>query len=1149
MNPVFIFVFRYFKALMAVAYLSVFFSVNLFSQGTQTTFGQNRVQYKHFEWSYFETEKFVTYFYLGGQDIGKYVIQFAEKEVSQVEEILEYKINKRIEILVYNDLSDLNQTNIGQDLELYNPGGMTKIIENKMFVYFDGNHAELEKQIRQGIAQIFINHIVFGGNLQEILQNAVLLNLPLWYTEGLAAYVGEDWSSEHDNRLRDGILMGKFRKFNKLTGEEARFSGHALWHFVEEKYGKSAIPNLLYLTRINRSVESGFLFVLGGSVKNITSDWNEHYYNHFMNEKEARVLPVDTNWVPVRRQRKQPRYQVKISADGNHLAYVTNNSGKYRVRLLNYETNKLKRVMKGGVKTLTLVTDHQYPLLSWTPDGKALGVIYEKRDRLFLMIYNLETKDKFVQSVTKFQQIHDFSFTDDPRLLVMSASNRGQSDIYTYFIPSTLVEQITNDFYDDLHAGFIKFNDRRGILFSSNRLDTELKEQRLDTILPGNKFDLYYYDLSARRRELLRVTHNPFFAETQPVQLNDSMFAFLSAESGIYNRYAGTIEQIFSHLDTVFYFKDSVVVNPVWSFDSLTREAVGRLDSVKVAEIFKDTAYVFPTTNFFSNIVEHDLNARAGKSVDMHFMGGRYEFFVNELDELSLEPTEPRPTYYRQFQQGQINRIKMLEKEREGLKLDITTGTVEPIEEAPREFFFQSDFNTSPEIDVTEYSEYEEEKASEPIFSFTRVRPYRVKFSTDYVLTQFLDNTILVTRYEKFTPGSPVFNNPPLSMTINMGISDLFEDYRITGGFRFPYDFNGSEYFLAVENLKRRLDKRLMFYRRVDKQTYSDVVPFYNIVISPINLPVETKTKTNLLELRLNYPFDVVKSLRWYASFRHDNYVFLAKDDFSRSLPNYSESWIYGKMEYVHDNTIRVGMNLLNGLRYKIFAEIHKQILFKDKNVFSDVNIKLPDFNDAYFAIFGVDFRYYQKVHKNIVWANRYAWSTSVGTRKMIYYLGGVDSWISPRFDRGTAINENNNYAFQALATNMRGFDQNVRNGNSFMVYNSELRFPVFSYLSNSTIKSEFIKNFQIVGFTDIGTAWEGLNPWRKDNPLITDVIGNDPVTVIVEYFKNPIVFGYGFGLRSSLFGYYVRLDVAWGNDSGIKTESPKLYFSFSTDF
>ncbi|HXH19873.1 MAG TPA: hypothetical protein VNJ07_12400 [Chitinophagales bacterium] len=1127
-----------------------FLPTSAFSQGTQTTFGQNRVQYKHFEWSYYETDKFVTYFYLGGQDIGKFVIQFAEKEVSRVEELLEYKINKRIEILVYNDLSDLNQTNIGQQLELPNPGGLTKVIENKMFVYFDGNHQHLEKQIRQGIAQIFINHIVFGGNLQEILQNAVLLNLPAWFTDGLAEYVGVDWNTELDNKLRDGILTGKYRKFNKLTGEEAKFAGHALWHYVEEKYGKSAVPNLLYLTRINRSVESGFLFVLGGSVKSVLAEWYDYYYNHYMQEKNSRSLPVDTNHIPVRRQKKYPLYEVKLSADGRHFAYAANNSGRYKVRLHDFKTGKSKRVMKGGMKTITLVTDYHYPLMAWSPDGKTLAVIYEKRDNLFLLLYNIDTGDKMKQPITKFQQIHSFAFTDDPRLLVMSASNRGQSDIYTYYIPTTLVEQLTNDYYDDIETGFVKIGNRRGIIFLSNRLTSELNEQRLDTILPGNNFDLYFYNLGTRSNELVKVTSTPFYSESQPLQLNDSLFAFLSDDSGIRNRYAGYFESIFSGYDTVYYFQDSIVANPVWKLDSLSEKARAKLDSVRVLEVYKDTAHTFPITDFFTNIIEHDISGKARKSVDMHLLNSKFEFFVTDLNDSSFNKTSLENTFYQNFRQGQINRQKLLEKEREGVQLRLDRGELSDTLKEQEELFFQSDFNTSPEINVAEYLDYEEAEESQPVFKLTRVRPYRVRFSTDYVVTQFLDNGIIMTQYQKFTPGVPVYTSPPLSMTINLGISDLFEDYRITGGFRFPYDFNGSEDFIAFENLKKKVDKKLLYYRKVDRQIFNDVVPFTNTpIFAPPDNTVESKIKTNYFEYRMNFPFDVIKSIRWYLAFRHDNYIFLSKEDFSHNLPSHAESWLFTKAEYVHDNTVSIGLNLLNGIRFKIFMELHKQIPFENKTIFNNLDLKLPGLNDAYLAVFGFDFRYYQKVHKNIVWANRIAWSSSIGTQKLIYYLGGVDSWIAPEFDRSTPISENNNYAFQALATNLRGFKQNVRNGNSFVVFNSELRIPVFAYLSNTTIKSEFIRNFQVLGFTDIGTAWEGFNPWNKENPLFTDVIGRDPVTVTVEYFKNPIVFGYGVGMRTSLFGYFVRLDIAWGNDSGIKTESPRFYFSFSTDF
>src|SRR5256885_1059452 len=82
-------------------------------QTSEQTFGQNRVQYKDFVWSYFQTDRFIAYFYLGGQELGKFTIVDAEKEMNDIEQRLEYKMNDRIEILIYNNLDDLKQTNIG----------------------------------------------------------------------------------------------------------------------------------------------------------------------------------------------------------------------------------------------------------------------------------------------------------------------------------------------------------------------------------------------------------------------------------------------------------------------------------------------------------------------------------------------------------------------------------------------------------------------------------------------------------------------------------------------------------------------------------------------------------------------------------------------------------------------------------------------------------------------------------------------------------------------------------------------------------------------------------------------------------------------------------------------------------------------------
>ena len=53
---------------------------------------------------------------------------------------------------------------------------------------------------------------------------------------------------------------------------------------------------------------------------------------------------------------------------------------------------------------------------------------------------------------------------------------------------------------------------------------------------------------------------------------------------------------------------------------------------------------------------------------------------------------------------------------------------------------------------------------------------------------------------------------------------------------------------------------------------------------------------------------------------------------------------------------------------------------------------------------------------------------------------------------------------------------------------------------------------------------------------------------MILEKELNPIVAGYGFGLRSRLLGYFMRADWAWGVENG-KIGDSVFYFSLCLDF
>ena len=159
--------------------------------------------------------------------------------------------------------------------------------------------------------------------------------------------------------------------------------------------------------------------------------------------------------------------------------------------------------------------------------------------------------------------------------------------------------------------------------------------------------------------------------------------------------------------------------------------------------------------------------------------------------------------------------------------------------------------------------------------------------------------------------------------------------------------------------------------------------------------------------------------------------------------------------------------------------------------------------------------------------------------------LGGQD-----QFDNSQNIDRNQGYYFQTIATPMRGFIQNARNGNSFALFNSELRWPIISYFSPRPLKSDFLKNFQVVGFTDVGTAWTGTTPYSEDNSFNKKEIisGGSNVIIELENKKDPIIGSYGAGLRSKVFGYFVRFDYAWGVEDGIILD-PVWHLSLALDF
>lgn len=1049
-----------------------------FYNGSQMTFGKSRVQYGDFLWMYYQLPEYDIYYYLNGKELANYTARFVKENYPLLEQKLDNRFTEKMQFLVFNSLTDLKQSNIGLISEQqYNIGGITYIQGNKVFVYFDGNYYNFEKQLRAGMARILIDQTIYGGSVGRQITNSTVMNLPPWFVDGLVSYLSEDWSTDVDNYVREGILSGRYRKFNHLTGDDALYAGHSIWRYIGEKYGAQTLSNIVYLARMSRNVETGFLYVLNISFKHLLEDWYAAQLQTYSTSADKAEIPEHS--VKKKLRKDIVNDQIKISPSGNYAAWVSNNSGQAKVWLYDIARDKSRMVYRQGQR-LDEKTDLSYPVIDFHPSGNLLSLITERKGQIVFYQFDLNKKSKTRQSIFGFQKILSMSYSPNGRDLALSAIRRGQSDIYIFNIASASSQQITRDIYNDLSPAYLRGG--KEIIFASNRTsDTLQNDPKINKPGLPETQDLFIYDLDTKSNVLRRVNNTPNANETLPMEYEPGFLTYLSDQNGISNRYIARLDSVITHVDTTTHYR------------YFTRD--------------------FLTSNLSRNIKSQDVSSRSGKIGQIAHSGRKWP--VSITDRPPASAVDPKSAVNTAFMD---KKLSAFEKKLQEQSVFI------PVKKLPRfiNIFMNNteDASTGDSLPVPD--------GGRPLvtvdtttdgFTPPKARNYNVEYTINSLVSQ-LDFSFLSASYQPFSGGAgPIYLTPGINAFFKVGLTDLLEDYRIVGGFRFDFDFRNNEYLLSIANLKHRLDREIVFHRQSIQQ-----FAMYSTI----------RYRIHEVHYILKYPFNTLLSLKGTLSARKDRAIFMATDQYNLRVPDVNRYWVSGKLDLTYDATRSLGLNLYDGMRLKLFGEYYHQIEGDDRNT------------NMY--VVGFDIRHYLPLHRTLIWANRFATSTSFGRSKLIYYMGGVDTWLTPKFTREAPIDYMQNYAYQTLATNMRGFSQNVRNGNSFALLNSEIRFPVIKYLMNRPLKSDFFNNFQVVGFGDLGTAWTGTTPYSDDNALFTRVIQRGSLKITIREQREPIIAGYGFGVRSRLLGYFIRADYAWGVEDMVITK-PMLYISLSLDF
>lgn len=1106
--------------LVAIVVLCLFTARSSFGQNSIEPFGKNRIQYRTFDWQFISSPNFEVYYYDGRRAIATEAIKFLESEYDRISELIGYTQTIKTKVFLFNSLNHLRQSNLGIDAEQLTEGGGTSFVKPYVGVAYPGTLDEFKEELIFEVSKSIINEMMFGGSLKDIVRNATLLKLPSWVIDGAALYIAKGWDSEMDDFARQFTQNKSAQSALKTSGMDATMIGQSIWNYIVVIYGKAIMGNILNYIRVIRNEQRAFSTTLGIRFQYFINDWKKFYLSESEKIATSYTAPDPTTRLAVPSRKNTLFTAVKISPDGNKVAFASNHGGKYKVAVKSFENGKETVILNGGTRVYKEIVDYRVPLLSWA-DSTTLAVIGVNNNRYVMWLYNLRTKSKSHLVLNKFNNIRSFDISSSGRLAVLSADINGQNDIFLSSTNRTRIRQLTNDIFDDFDPKFIP--ETNSFIFSSNRTTDTTNIVKEDIIKTTKNFSLFSFNLDTTTNIVNRLT-NSYGKDYQPLPVSKSKIFYLSDQRGVVNLFK--------------YYVDNGVQNQVTNFPYGIRNydinlSTSTLALVTISDL-RQGIYVIKNFDFerqvftpASNRKEYqqfrEISSRKTKK-EVKEATSIKKLIDQKLKESrdTTKLTSP-PKDQKTKTDPIVKSDSIIDTE------DYTFSDEKPkVEEAKSSLDSTKSNIDTNNLDVSDYKfsdeatsvlakKTEEQDLSKFIKTKEKIdisvpRKYFSEFSYDNLGTDFVVDPLR-----------------GFSLRLNTQMNDILGDYRLRFGFQTAFDFKNGDVFAEFEYLKHRVDYSLRFDRKALFLSQNNHLRKYTF---------------QKLEVGLSLPINVRTRISFKPFLGYTHYLDLGQVRGGSPGPPVFESsmqQIYGgaKAEIVYDNSIVTNLNAIEGTRGKIGVVSYYGIGNEKAN-----------FSQFYF-----DIRHYQKIYKEIVLAVRAYGGTYFGNSPKKYVLGGMDNWIGNTINYGGLHNPlfvnsgyNQNVIFTEFVTSLRGFDYATIYGSSVALANVELRLPLIRTLASGPIASNFFRNIQFTLFYDVGSSWTGPPPINAQSNLNSEEINQGPFEIKIKQYLNPWLYSYGLGFRTMILGYYLKLDFAWPVEN-FKVKSPRLMLTLGFDF
>lgn len=1088
------------------------------AQAQYFRFGKNKVQYDAHQWHYMESKHFDIYYHEGGEYLADYTAKAAEEAYWQVARLFQHTIADRIPIIVYQSHNEFAVTN-AVDLPTFSDGigGVTELFKNRVALPFTGDYREYRRVLHHELVHAVINDMFYGGSLQSIIQNNIQLHIPLWFNEGLAEYAALGWDTNSDMFVREAVLEDHLAPIEYLNGYFAYRGGQSVWDYIAEQYGREKVGEILQRLRVSRSVESSFLRATGLTLEDLSERWHRTLQEVYFPEVAARE-DLDVIARPlITREEGLYNTSPALSPQGDKLAFISTKDGLFDVYLADASDGTiLQKLVEGQTnpdfESLRILT----PGLTWSPDGQQIALAVKSGPSDAIAVIDIQGGRTTHYRIPGVDQIITVAWSPKGGQIAFEASVDAQSDIFVLDLVTRQTVNYTNDLFSDHEPAWspdgrmLVFHSDRGSYTDLGRYQTTNFEMVEHDYSQHDLYALRLGDLGNETLRAERLTFDEIWDEEHARFGDDaSRLVFVSDRNGIYNLYE---KNLLTGTERPLTDLTMGVMQVSLSADG-RRAAILSLDEgVPSIYLLKNPFRrriegVLKPNVWAQRVMQETREPAPALAVAGKTAREGNPFFRDATDGLAYQRTLDRTREALLAFHAPRNPEDQLDPRpvTHAYPPTVTGGetptdTSRGVRVGFRDYEFGEGFEAArPADDFEGFPDPFSVRNNRNEDGSYKPRKYKLRFSPDLVYG---------------TAGYDLFGVQGFTQ---MMFSDVLGNHRIIVATNLLIDLRNSDYIFGYDYLARRTDWHFQSFhlsRILADFTRDD--------------PTYFRYRQYGTSLTARYPLDKFRRLDFELGIVGVNQA----DITDATEPDVSRTLLHPSLTFTRDVTVPGFLAPRSGHRMAVRVSGTPVTFGRDQLYFMTI---LGDAR-SYVSFGGGWYSF----------ALRASGGVSLGPDAQLFYTAGAQNWINHRFDEdnGFPISDATDFVFAQPVMPLRGYDVNAHNGSRFGLVNAEFRFPLVAALLPGPLPILPLYNLQGTAFLDAGAIWGGP----------ADSTGFDAGFDLFQQNDNgdrvfdDILVGTGFGLRSILLGYPLRLDFAWPFD-GRQFGKRQVVFSVGFDF